>query len=31
MDKVDGAVADKSQWTKLEFLMDPDSPASKYS
>jgi hypothetical protein len=22
---------DKSEWIKLEFLMDPDNPASKYS
>jgi hypothetical protein len=31
-DKVDGPVADKSEWIKLEFLMDPDNPAldSKY-
>jgi hypothetical protein len=31
MDKVDGTDADKSEWIKLEFLMDPDNPASKYS
>jgi hypothetical protein len=33
MDKVDGSDADKSDWIKLEFLMDPDNPgsASKYS
>jgi hypothetical protein len=31
MDKVDGADADKSEWIKLEFLMDPYNPASKYS
>jgi hypothetical protein len=33
MDKVDGPDADKSEWIKLEFLMDPDNPASgsKYS
>jgi hypothetical protein len=30
-DKVDGTYADKSEWIKLEFLMDPDNPASKYS
>jgi hypothetical protein len=30
-DKVDGPDADKSKWIKLEFLMDPDNPASKYS
>jgi hypothetical protein len=32
-DKVDGPVVDKSGWIKLEFLMDPDNPASgsKYS
>jgi hypothetical protein len=26
-DKVDGPDADKSEWIKLEFLMDPDNPA----
>jgi hypothetical protein len=26
-DKVDGTKADKSEWIKLEFLMDPDNPA----
>jgi hypothetical protein len=31
MDKVDGTDVDKSEWIKLEFLMDPDNPASKYS
>jgi hypothetical protein len=33
MDKVDGIDADKSERIKLEFLMDPDYPASgsKYS
>jgi hypothetical protein len=31
MDKVDGNDADKSEWIKLEFLMGPDNPASKYS
>jgi hypothetical protein len=33
MDKVDGSDADKSEWIKLEFIMDPDKPAldSKYS
>jgi hypothetical protein len=31
MVKVDGTDADKSEWIKLEFLMDPDNPASKYS
>jgi hypothetical protein len=33
MDKVDGTDADKSEWIKLEFLTDPDNPASgsKYS
>jgi hypothetical protein len=31
MDKVDGPDVDKSKWVKLEFLMDPDNPASKYS
>jgi hypothetical protein len=28
VDKVDGPDADKSEWIKLEFLMDPDNPAS---
>jgi hypothetical protein len=31
MDMVDGTDADKSECIKLEFLMDPDNPASKYS
>jgi hypothetical protein len=33
VDKVDGPDADKSEWIKLEFLMDPDNPAldCKYS
>jgi hypothetical protein len=31
MDKVDGPDADKSEWIKLEFLMDPDNPAFRYS
>jgi hypothetical protein len=31
MDKVDGTEAVKSYWIKLEFLMDPDNSASKYS
>jgi hypothetical protein len=31
MDKVDGLDTDKPEWIKLEFLMDPDNPASKYS
>jgi hypothetical protein len=33
VDKVDGPDADKSEWIKLEFLIDPDNPASvsKYS
>jgi hypothetical protein len=31
VDKVDGPDADKSEWIKLEFLMDPNNPASKYS
>jgi hypothetical protein len=33
VDKVDGTDANKSEWIKLEFLMDPDNPASgsKYS
>jgi hypothetical protein len=25
MDKVDGPDADKSEWIKLDFLMDPDN------
>jgi hypothetical protein len=29
-DKVDGPDADKSEWIKLEFLMDPEIAASKY-
>jgi hypothetical protein len=31
IDKVYGPEADKSEWIKLEFLMDWDNPASKYS
>jgi hypothetical protein len=31
MDKVNRPDADKSEWIKLEFLMDLDNPASKYS
>jgi hypothetical protein len=31
MDKVDGPDADKSDWIKMEFFIDPDIPASKYS
>jgi hypothetical protein len=33
MDKVDGTDTDKSEWIKLEFLIDPDNPpwGSKYS
>jgi hypothetical protein len=31
MDKIDGPDADKSEWIILEFLIDPDNPASKYS
>jgi hypothetical protein len=27
VDKVNGPDADKSEWIKLEFLMDPDNPA----
>jgi hypothetical protein len=27
MDNVDGPDADKSEWIKLDFLMDPDNPA----
>jgi hypothetical protein len=30
MDKVDGTDAYKSEWIKLEFLMDLDNPLSKY-
>jgi hypothetical protein len=30
-DKVDGPDADKSELIKLEFLMDPDNPASNTS
>jgi hypothetical protein len=29
-DKVDGTDVEKSEWIKLEFLMDPDSPASGF-
>jgi hypothetical protein len=28
VDKVDGPDADKPEWIKLEFLTDPDNPAS---
>jgi hypothetical protein len=31
MEKADGPDADKSECIKLEFLMDPDNPVSKYS
>jgi hypothetical protein len=31
MDKVDWPDADKSKWIKLDFLMDPDNPDSRYS
>jgi hypothetical protein len=31
MDKVDGTDAEKSEWIKLEFLIDPDNPVSNYS
>jgi hypothetical protein len=33
MDKIDGPDTDKSEYTKLELLMDPENPAldSKYS
>jgi hypothetical protein len=31
IDKVHGSDADKSEWGKLEFLMDTDNPTSKYS
>jgi hypothetical protein len=27
MDKVDGHDANKSEWIKLKYLMDPDNPA----
>jgi hypothetical protein len=27
MDKVDGPDSYKSEWIKMEFLMDPDNPA----
>jgi hypothetical protein len=27
MDKIDGTDVDKSDWIKLELLMDPDNPA----
>jgi hypothetical protein len=30
MDKVDGTDTDKSEWIKLEFLIQPDNQASKY-
>jgi hypothetical protein len=30
IDKVDGTDVDKSEWIKLEFLMDPDKPALGY-
>jgi hypothetical protein len=30
-DKVDGPDADKSEWIKMEFFIDLDIPASKYS
>jgi hypothetical protein len=31
VDKVDGLDADKPEWIKLEFIMDPENQASKYS
>jgi hypothetical protein len=31
MEKVYGPDADKSEWIKVEFLMNPDNAASKYS
>jgi hypothetical protein len=31
MDKVDGPDLHKTELIKLEFFMDPDNPASKYS
>jgi hypothetical protein len=30
LNKVDVPNTDKSEWIKLDFLMDPDNPASKY-
>jgi hypothetical protein len=30
MNKVDGPEADKSEWIKLNLLMDTDNPASNY-
>jgi hypothetical protein len=30
VDKVDWTETDKSEWIKLEFIMDPENPASKY-
>jgi hypothetical protein len=30
MDKVYGPDVGKFEWIKLEFLMDPDNPTSKY-
>jgi hypothetical protein len=31
MDNLDGPDTENSEWIKLEFLMDPENPASKYS
>jgi hypothetical protein len=31
MGKVDGPDAEKSEWIKLDFLIDPDNTASNYS
>jgi hypothetical protein len=31
IDKIDGPDADKSEWIKLNFLINLDIPASKYS
>jgi hypothetical protein len=31
MDKIDGADADKCECIKLDFLIDPEIPDSKYS
>jgi hypothetical protein len=31
MDKADGTDADKSEWIKLELLMDSNNPDTKYS
>jgi hypothetical protein len=31
MDKIDWPDVDKSEWLKMEILMDQDNPASTYS